>query len=219
MKPRAAISWSGGKDCCTALLRSAADYDVVAMVTMFDESGRRSRSHGLRPEVIDAHAARLGVTRLSRRCSWQTYTAEYITALGQARSLGVTHVIFGDIMANVHRAWNERVCAAHGLTAVVPLWAEPTILLAREFVDGGGQAQLVTVRTPMLDPSWLGATITDELLKAFERRGIDPCGENGEYHTVVTSCSLFASPLKLTAGPKVQRGECWAMDVGLADGA
>ena len=115
MKPRAAISWSGGKDCCTALLRAAPAYDVVAMITMFNENGERSRSHGLRPQVVDAHAGRLGVTRLSGRCSWQTYTAEYIKVLEQVLALGVTHVIFGDIMFDAHRAWNEQVCAGHGL--------------------------------------------------------------------------------------------------------
>ena len=74
VKPRAAISWSGGKDCCTALLRAHHDYDIAAMVTMFAEDGERSRSHGLRPDVIAAHAQRLGVPSLTGRCSWSSYT-------------------------------------------------------------------------------------------------------------------------------------------------
>lgn len=217
MKPRAAISWSGGKDCCTALLRTSADYDVMVMITMFDEAGARSRSHGLRPEVIGAHAERLGLTRLSGRCSWDTYTAEYIRVLGQARALGVTHVIFGDIMFDAHRAWNEQVCAHHGLIPVLPLWGEPTMALAREFVSGGGQAQLVTCRPPLLDASWLGRTITDDVLEAFETLGVDPCGENGEYHTVVTSCALFSSPLKLIRGNCGQHGGCYAVDLRIDD--
>src|SRR6478672_11911985 len=98
VKPRAAISWSGGKDCCTALLRTHDDYDVVAMLTMFDEAGARSRSHGLRPEVIAAHAERLRLHSLTGRCSWNTYTDEYGRLLQSAAALGVTHVIFGDIM-------------------------------------------------------------------------------------------------------------------------
>src|SRR5512146_3190943 len=100
MKPRAAISWSGGKDCCTALLRAQADYDVVAMLTMFTEDGQRSRSHGLRPDIVAAHAARLGVTSLTGRGSWDTYTDEFGRLLASAARLGVSHVIFGDIMGD-----------------------------------------------------------------------------------------------------------------------
>jgi diphthine-ammonia ligase len=217
MKPRAAISWSGGKDCCTALLRRWDEYHVVAMLTMFDEQGTRTRSHGLRPEIIDAHADRLGLTRLSGRCSWQTYTAEYIRVLGEAKSLGVTHVIFGDIMFDAHRAWNEQVCAQHGLIPVLPLWGEPTLDLAREFLLRGGQAHLVTVRPPVLDSSWLGQLLTDQMLERFDKLGVDACGENGEYHTLVTNCSRFSSPLMLMWGEPVARGGCLAIDVELKE--
>src|SRR5919201_3991952 len=78
VKPRAAISWSGGKDCCTALLRTHRQFDLVATLTMFSEDGERSRSHGLRPDIIAAHAQLLGVTSLTGRCSWTTYTDEYV---------------------------------------------------------------------------------------------------------------------------------------------
>lgn len=212
-KPRAAISWSGGKDCCLALIRTWNDYDFVTMLTMFDEAGERSRSHGLQPAVIAAQAERLNLKRLSSRCSWDTYTDQYIKMLGEAASLGITHVIFGDIVGDKHREWNEGVCAQHGLTAVMPIWGEPTALLAREFVAGGGEAQLVTVRPPVLDESWLGVTLTEPILQELERLGVDPCGENGEYHTVVTHCARFSSPLSLIAKEKIMRSGCWAIDL------
>src|SRR5689334_7707332 len=107
VKPRAAISWSGGKDCCTALLRTHADYDIVAMLTMFTDDGQRSRSHGLRPEIVAAHAERLGLTSVTGRCSWDSYTEEFGRMLASAANLGVSHVIFGDIMGDPHRAWDE----------------------------------------------------------------------------------------------------------------
>ena len=87
-KPRAAISWSGGKDSCAALTRARALFDVVAMVTMFDEEAARSRSHGLRPEVLAAQADRLGLRHVTGRCTWQTYDAAFSDALGRCRPTG-----------------------------------------------------------------------------------------------------------------------------------
>ena len=212
-KLRAAVSWSGGKDCCTALHRVAADFDVVCMVTMLNEDGSRSRSHGLRPELLRAQASRLGLEILTGQCTWDTYTAEFSRVLRDAATRGVTHVIFGDIMFDSHREWTDRVCRAEGLTAVQPIWGEPTSRLAREFVEGGGVARLVTVRPPLLDDAWLGRTLTSDVLSALEERGVDPCGENGEYHTVVTECPLFSSPLEIVEGERVLKNGCWAIDV------
>jgi diphthine-ammonia ligase len=211
-RPRAAVSWSGGKDCCTALMRVAGDFDVVAMLTMFGEDGERSRSHGLRPDVIAAHAGRLGVQSLSTRCTWDTYTDQFIAMLASLEAQGITHVVFGDIMGEPHRAWNEKVCAAHGLTAVMPLWGEATRPLADEFIARGGEAMLVTVRPPMLDESWLGTPLTAAALDRLVELGVDPCGELGEYHTVVTNCPLFSSRLDLIPGRQVLSNGCWAMD-------
>lgn len=216
VKPRAAISWSGGKDCCTALLRASRDYDIVAMITMFAEDGARSRSHGLRPDVIAAHAQRLGVFSLTGRCSWATYTDEYVRALASAKALGVTHVIFGDILGDAHRVWDERVCTAHGLTPVLPIWAESTRTLVEEFIASGSAAMIVTARAAQLDESWLGRTITLDAVRELEQLGVDPCGERGEYHTLVTSSRLFSAPLEVTMGVREMHGDCWALDVSLS---
>ena len=216
VKPRAAISWSGGKDCCTALLRSCRDYDVVATITMFAEDGARSRSHGLRPEVLSAHAQRLGIRNLTGRCSWRSYTKEYIRLLSEASAMGITHIIFGDIMGDAHRAWDEGVCAVHGLTAVLPLWGESTRTLAKEFIASGSTAVIVTARATYLDATWLGRSIDLETIEELERRGVDPCGEFGEYHTLVTSTPLFNSPLDIAFGAREMHSDCWALDVTLA---
>lgn len=193
-------------------MRTAGTFDVVAMLTMFGEDGGRSRSHGLRPDVILAQAARLGLESLSARCSWNTYTDQYVAMLRQLKTRAITHVVFGDIVGDSHRAWNEKVCAHHGLTPVVPLWGESTAHLAREFLARGGEARFVTVRPPMLDESWLGLPITEQSLRALERLGVDPCGEFGEFHTVVTQCPLFSAPVQLLAGERVMNGGCWAID-------
>lgn len=212
MKPRAAVSWSGGKDSYLALHRSRVSYDVVALITMFDEAGSRSRSHGLRPQILDAQANRLGLPICKGRGSWTTYEAGYLAALAEARGLGISHVIFGDIMYEANREFPERVCAASGLTAVEPLWGEPTERLYREFVLTGADARIVTVRDSVLDASWLGRRLTLNLLGDLQNAGADPCGEDGEYHTVVIDAPAFSSPIELVALDHVSRHGCWALD-------
>ena len=214
---RAALSWSGGKDCCLALMRAAETYDIVALVTMFGEDGTRSRSHGLTPAVIRAQAERLRLPVYVERCSWQTYTDQYMALLAQAKQHDVTHVIFGDILGDTHREWNERVCARHELAAVMPLWGESTLLLAQDFIARGGEARFVTVRPPLLDETWLGRKLDLETLTQLQSVGADPCGELGEYHTVVTNCPAFSAPLDLIPGRRVSSGGCWAMDFSLRD--
>jgi uncharacterized protein (TIGR00290 family) len=212
MKPRAAVSWSGGKDSYLALHRSRSSYDVVALVTMFDEGGTRSRSHGLRPQILEAQADRLGLPICIGRGSWTTYEDGYLHALLEARALGISHVIFGDIMYDSNREFPERVCAVSGLTAVEPLWGEPTADLYREFVLTGADARIVTVRDNVLDASWLGRRLTLDVLDDLVAAGADPCGEHGEYHTVVVDAPAFSSRLDLTALDRVSQGGCWALD-------
>jgi diphthine-ammonia ligase len=213
VKPPTAISWSGGKDSCLALMRASASYDVRVMVTMFDESIARSRSHGLRPEMIAAHAVRLGLESITAGCSWATYDRAFHQSLMRVAEAGCTHVIFGDIFEDSHRTWTERMCAGVGLTAVQPIFGEPTGALVREFLDGGGVAKLVTVRAEHLDAAFLGLPLTHDLVARFEARGIDPCGERGEYHTLVTDCVLFSSPIDVHEGERVFRDGCWAIDL------
>ena len=213
VRPRAAISWSGGKDSCAALQRARDTFDVVAMMTMFDEDALRSRSHGLRPEGLAAQADRLGLQQVIGRCAWQTYDAAFASALRQVASERITHVIFGDILFDEHRQWAERMCQAAGLTAVEPLWGASTTTLFHEWVASGADAWIVTTRASLLDRSWLGRRLTADLLPLFERLGVDPCGERGEYHTVVTNSPLFHSPLPLRTAGSVQRADCWALDM------
>jgi len=217
MKPRAAVSWSGGKDSYLALHRTRASYEIVALVTMFDEPGRRSRSHGLRPEVLDAQADRLGVPICKGYGSWTTYEHGYLQALADARAFGISHVIFGDIMYARNREFPERVCAASGLTAVEPLWGEPTAALYREFVLTGADARIVTVRDSVLDRSWLGKRLTLDMAADFQARGVDPCGEHGEYHTVVVDAPEFSRPLDIIPLGSASRDGCSALDFGVAE--
>jgi uncharacterized protein (TIGR00290 family) len=210
---RAAISWSGGKDSLAALSAVRGSLDVVAALTMFDETGARSRSHGLRPELIAAQAASLGLRPVSASCSWSTYDESFTAALLALARDGITHVVFGDLVFPEHRAWAEARCAEAGLTAVEPLFGRPTADLFDAFVASGATAVMVTVREPWLDETWLGRILAADMKQSFVERGVDPCGENGEYHTAVLDGPAFAHPIRVRHGERVRRGECLALDL------
>jgi len=215
VRPRAAISWSGGKDSCAALHRAWPTLDIVSMITMFDEDAARSRSHGLRPEVVAAQAARLGLRQVVGRCTWPTYNSAFGAALEELVAEGVTHIVFGDILFPEHRQWAEDMCKPRGLVAVEPLFGSSTRDLFVEWVTSNAEAVIVTTRAEALDATWLGRTLAMDMLPEFERLGVDPCGERGEYHTVVTRSPLFREPLALALGDRVSRSGCWALDVSV----
>ena len=216
-RAKAAISWSGGKDSCAAYHRTRDTFDFVAAITMFNEEGTRSRSHGLRPEILQAQVERLGLQSITETCTWNTYNEAFDRGLAAAAAIGVTHVIFGDILFDEHRAWAERMSEGRGLTAVEPLWKESTTALYRCFLASGTRARIVTVRSGKLEESFLGRDLAEDLLDEFVARDVDPCGERGEYHTVVTACEAFSRPLHLRALGRVTNSGCVAEDLVLDD--
>ena len=126
---------------------------------MFTEDGTRSRSHGLRPEVLARQARLLNLPLVSGRGSWETYEKEFKRHLRELARSGFSHVIFGDIFLDEHKAWVERVCSECSLQAVEPLWEEPTTELLREFLATGAQARIVATKAALLDEKWLGTNL------------------------------------------------------------
>ena len=194
---KAAVSWSGGKDSYLALHRSASSFNVCALFTMFTEDGTRSRSHGLRPEVLKCQADLLNLPLVSDRASWTGYEDEFKRGLRALASDGFSHVIFGDIFPDPSRAWAERVCHESGLEAVEPLWGEDTRALLQEFLATGAEAKIVATNAKLLDQHWLGKQLTEELLPRFEVLGVDACGERGEYHTFVSVAPRMTGSMSL----------------------
>ena len=196
-----------------ALHRERDSFDIQALVTMFAEDGQRSRSHGLRPEVVEAQASRLGLDLITGRATWETYEEEFRRLLAQLTDRGITHVIFGDIYLEQARQWAGRLSEEAGLTWSEPLWGVPTTDLFDEFMGMNAEALIVSCNAEKLDQSWLGRPLRPGMLPEFSRLGIDPCGENGEFHTVVTHAPAFRAPLRLRQGETVQRGGYWAIDL------
>lgn len=214
-KAKAAISWSGGKDSYLALHRVSEKFELVAALTMFTEDGARSRSHGLRPEVVERQAKLLEFPLLVGRASWKSYEEEFKRVLREVAQGGCTHVVFGDIFLDDHKLWVERVCGECALDSVEPLWGEDTEKLFREFVDTGATAQIVSAKAALLDNSWLGKRLSVDMLPRFRELGVDPCGERGEYHTVIVDSPLMTGPLGLRARESLQHDGYWLQDLEL----
>ena len=185
------------------------------MVTMFDEDAARSRSHGLRPEVLAAQADRLGLRPGHRPVHLGRPTTRLRAgAARRSQPTASRTSIFGDILFDEHRRWAERMCEAAGLTAVEPLWGSSTDDALRRMGRVGRRRASSSRRAPRCSTTrWLGRRLSADLLPEFERLGVDPCGERGEYHTVVTNSRCSARRCGCAANGTVQRSDCWALDM------
>ena len=191
----AVVSSSGGKDSLLALTRAReAGVDVTTMLTMFDEGADRSRSHGVSRAIVEQQARALGLRFVGPSASWADYERVFIDALGVLRAAGCETAVFGDIDLQPHRDWEEKVCDAVGLRAFLPLWGEDRVALARESLTRGFRAIVVCVDSRFLDDSWAGRPFDEQFIAELPA-GVDPCGENGEFHTFVTDGPGFSSPV------------------------
>lgn len=206
-------SWSGGKDSCLAFHRAAAIGQPAALLTMFSTDGARSRSHGLRPELLHAQAAALGLPLHISRAEWDTYETAFLAALATLKHQGIATAVFGDIDLEPHREWEEKVCAASELTCCLPLWKEERRALLDEFLALGCRAILVAVKEGKLDPALLGRELDASVIAEIEASGCDACGEEGEYHTAVVDGPRFRSPIRVRPGARELHAGYWFLDL------
>lgn len=190
---RCVVSWSGGKDSSLALhrlrrrQRQRGDLEVVGLLTIFSPETGTSRSHGLPRGLLEEQARILGLPLYVDHASWEEYEAVFKRRMARLVEEGVDRFAFGDIYLDDHRDWVERVCSEVGARALEPLWGEETGELAREVLEVGFDARICTVRADRLAVDCLGRGFDDEFLDRLQGSGIDPCGEKGEFHTVVLS--------------------------------
>lgn len=192
---KAFCSWSGGKDSCLALDRALQNgYDVKFLLTMFDETENRSRSHAVPRELIQAQADALDLELVTAKASWQNYERVFIETLKDFQAQQITHGIFGDIDLQDHRDWEEKVCATANIKAVLPLWNENRRKMVDEFLAENFKAVVVCVNEKFLDASFCGR-VFDEKFVADLPDTVDACSENGEFHTFVFDGKLFKNPV------------------------
>ena len=206
------LSWSGGKDAAWSLhvLRQRGELDVVGLVTTVTEGFERISMQGIRVDVMELQAQATGLpvlqARIPQACDNPTYEAAFASALASARERwpGICDIAFGDLFLADIKAWRDAFCARLDWQPHYPLFGSDTASLARTMLDGGLRARLCCVDTTQLDARFAGRDF-DESLLADLPAGVDPCGENGEFHTCVHAGPMFAAPIAIERGETVLR--------------
>ena len=209
-KPRALISWSSGKDSAFSLheVRRAGEFEVVGALTTVTETFDRVSIHGVRQEVLRAQCEAAGLPQrivpIPFPCPNEIYEARMGEAVAAAVRDGITHMIFGDLFLADIRAYREQKLAGTGITPVFPLWDWPTSALAQAMIASGLEAYLATVDLTKLPAEFAGRRFDAQLLADLPH-GVDPCGENGEFHTCVVGGPMFSRRLSVETGERVAR--------------
>lgn len=209
-RPKALVAWSSGKDSAWSLreVLRAGELEVVGLLTTVTSEFGRVSMHAVREALLDAQAAALGLPCRKVRIPWpcpnDAYEREMAAAVAEARAAGVTRIVFGDLFLADIRAYREERLAGTGVAPVFPLWGRETALLAREMIAGGLVATLTCVDPRRLDRALAGRPFDAALLAALPA-GVDPCGENGEFHTFVSAGPMFRAPLEVVGGEVVER--------------
>jgi uncharacterized protein (TIGR00290 family) len=211
-RPKAIVSWSGGKDCLLALDRARDRCDVVALLTTVTPEFGRVSMHGVRIELIEQQAASLGLPLHRAAIPWPCRNEDYERVMRAAwadfQAQGAEHVICGDLfLEDIRRYREERLFGP--AACVFPLWGEGTHSLARAFLDQGYEAVVCCVDTLVLPAAFAGRPY-DEFFLADLPPGVDPCGERGEFHTFVHAGPTFARPVRFTLGERTLRDERFA---------
>ena len=210
LKQRIVFCWSGGKDSALALHRLLRDgrYEVVALLTTCNEHFQRVCMHGVRLELLDAQARALGLPLekifLSQRSSNEEYRERMAACLRSYLARGVTACAFGDIFLEDLRLWREQNLAQLGLQGLFPLWKADSRELLQEFFQLRFACVVCCVDDAWLDDSAVGRCLDEAFIQSLPPQ-VDPCGENGEFHSFVFAGPIFREPVPFRIGKKVYR--------------
>ena len=204
------MSWSGGKESSVALhlQQQSPEWDVSHLLTTVTRDYDRISMHGVRAELLEAQAAALGLpvdrVEIGIGASNESYEAAMRAAIDRARVKGIETFAFGDLFLEDIRAYREAMLAPLGLRAIFPVWGRDTRQFAEDFIAAGFRAVLVCIDPAVLDASFAGRLYDADLLADLPP-GVDPCGENGEFHTFVFDGPNFSAPIEIEIGERVIR--------------
>lgn len=218
---RILLSWSSGKDSAWSLhvLRQRAEYEVVGLLTTFNETAGRVAMHAVRRELVEYQAASVGLplwaVPLPWPCSNEQYESLMSRTCGKALDAGIQGIAFGDLFLEDVRAYREKQMKDVGFEPIFPLWGLDTWELAKEMIAAGLRARLTCIDTRKLDRSFAGRSY-DERLLADLPEGIDPCGERGEFHSFVQAGPMLTTSIDVSVGESVTREDFVFSDLVLS---
>ncbi len=189
-RPKVLFSWSGGKDSALALyeILNSGAYEIESLITTVTVDYGRVSMHGFRTELLHTQAGSLNIpleeVYISKDASNEEYEYSLTDTLSKYREEGVNKVVFGDIFLQDIKEYREALLSGIGMECVFPIWKRDSSLLARNFIEEGFRAVIVCVDTEQLDASFSGREFDESFLSDLPS-GVDPCGENGEFHTFV----------------------------------
>jgi uncharacterized protein (TIGR00290 family) len=212
------MSWSGGKDSCLALYETQTrkEYSVVALLTTVTRDYDRISMHGVRRLLLERQAASLGLPLhevvISKSASNHEYENELVRAISTYRESGIDSIVFGDLFLEDIKKYRDQFLARHKLKGLYPVWQRDTTEFIQEFIRLGFKAVVTCTDSRLLDPAFAGRLIDAQFLSDLPS-GVDPCGENGEFHTFVFDGPNFKEPVRFSVGEKVQRDGFWFCDL------
>jgi len=218
MKPKALVSWSSGKDSGWALhvLRQLGEYDVVGLLTTINEAFDRVAMHAVRVRLLELQAQAAGLplwpVPIPSPCSNAQYEAVMAGVIARARAEGISAMAFGDLFLADIRAYRERQLAGTGVKPLFPLWLRPTAALAHEMIAAGVRARLTCVDPQQLAAAFAGRSFDADLLRELPPT-VDPCGENGEFHTFLCAGPMLRSDISVRVGNTITRDGFVFVDV------
>ena len=209
-----AVSWSGGKDSCLALYEALRlGYKVTHLVNFISNEEKRVRFHGTDAGLIVLQGAAMGIEVAQYETDWDGYERDFKAGVQGLLPTGLKGMVFGDIYVDEHKEWVERVCGEIGIEALEPLWNRPASDVLGQFIELGFEAVIVSASSKYIDEYWVGRAVDSDFRDYLGSKGIDPCGENGEYHTLVINGPLFSRRISLTAGPVISKDEFRLLDI------
>ena len=209
-KEKVIIAWSGGKDSSMALytIRQNPQYEIMALLTTVSEAYDRISMHGVRRSLLERQAEALGlpleIVRIAASATNEEYESRMREALTKYQAQGVTAVVFGDIFLEDLRRYREEKLKEVGLAGIFPLWRRDTVGLAREFIALGFKARITCVDSNALDQGFVGRDFDAQFLADIPAQ-VDPCGENGEFHSFTYAAPIFRESVACQRGEVVFR--------------
>ncbi|HKV40685.1 MAG TPA: diphthine--ammonia ligase [Blastocatellia bacterium] len=218
MSEQIVVSWSGGKDSCMALydVLAETEYKVAALITTLTRDDDRISIHGVRRELVEKQAESLGLefqpVYISAGATNDEYESNMRAALAPYQQKGISRIVFGDLFLEDIKKYRDRFLASIMMEGIYPIWKRDTSTLARDFLDLGFQAVVSSVNSAVLDQSFAGRVMDEDFLSQLPAT-VDPCGENGEFHTFVFAGPIFKDEIKITAGETVTRSGHFCSDL------